>query len=141
MFKKILVLSIGGFALLNFGGCASMTSSGMQNINVSAVSHKLSVSAACILSNDKGIWVITAPAVATVHKSAADMKVICQNDETSGVVEMVSHANGKMYANVASGGYIGMYVDHHTGAGFDYDDQIAVQMTKTETKPKTVGIN
>lgn len=117
--------------ILVMTGCASITSEKTQPLAITTHSEdgKLVEHAKCSLKNDKGSWEVETPGTVTVHRSAEDLIVDCKKDGmTDGLARGVSRAAGGMWGNIVFGGGIGAVIDHNTGAGYNYPDDIPVKM-------------
>ncbi len=123
--KKLSLIAIAVFMV----GCASITGSKNQPVNVTAVCDgKLVSGATCTLSNDKGMWYVSTPGTAYVQKSTSDMAVTCMKDDAKGTQTFSSSSNTGVWGNILLGGPIGLAVDAGTGAGFDYPNAFNVVM-------------
>jgi hypothetical protein len=110
-------------------GCASITGSKNQPVNVTAVCDgKVVTGATCTLTNDKGMWYVSTPGTAYIQKSTSDMAVTCTKDEAKGTQTFSSSSNTGVWGNILLGGPIGLAVDAGTGAGFDYSNAFNVVM-------------
>ena len=127
MYKLLAMAS-----LLAVTGCASIAGEKMQPISVQTVQDNKEVAGiGCTLMNDAGKWFVTTPGSVTVHKSTGDLAIDCSKDgNIAGHETLVSKANGAIWGNVIIGGGIGYLVDRHTGAGFNYPDNITVVLRK-----------
>ncbi|MDP2242076.1 MAG: hypothetical protein Q8K18_18215 [Burkholderiales bacterium] len=115
-------------------GCASITSSDMQPLSVTANSEdgKTVEKAKCTLKNDKGSWQAESPAFVDVRRSAEDLTVECKKEgQPDGLLKAVSRAAGGMFGNILFGGGIGAIIDHNRGTGYNYPDKLPVIMGKS----------
>ncbi len=122
---------LSSLALVILSGCASITSSEMQTLSITARDANGDVieKAECILKNDRGEWKATTPAQVTVHRSAEDLDVSCKKDGLiDGLLKAVSRAAGSMWGNIVFGGGIGAIIDHNKGTGYNYPDALPVRM-------------
>jgi hypothetical protein len=111
-------------------GCASITGTSMQSVTVTAVceSSQIVKGAMCTISNDKGQWVVESPGSIIIKKSLGDLTASCRNEKSNGALVIKSTNNANIWGNVLAGGPIGALVDSNTGAGFNYQQMITVQM-------------
>ncbi|MDD5364686.1 MAG: hypothetical protein PHR30_05050 [Gallionellaceae bacterium] len=112
-------------------GCASITGSEMQSLSVTAADRdgKTIEKADCVMDNDKGHWAASTPSFVMVHRSAEDLTVVCKKEGfTDGVLKAVSRASGSMFGNIIFGGGVGALIDHNSGNGYNYPDQLPVKM-------------
>ena len=111
-------------------GCASVTGSNSQSITVAAIcdSSKIVKGAMCTLVNDKGQWFVESPGSVLVQKSYNDLTVSCKHRDSYGILAIKSSSNANIWGNVVAGGIIGAAVDSSTGAGFNYQPMITIQM-------------
>lgn len=120
------------------GGCASITQSEMQRVSVTASNEGKAIKDAdCSLTNDKGSWNVKAPGQVDVRKSGENLSVVCKKEGLiDGLLTAVSRAAGSMFGNIIFGGGIGALIDHNKGTGYDYPDNMPVQMGKAVTVDK-----
>jgi hypothetical protein len=112
-------------------GCASITGSNSQSMTVTAIcdSSKVIKGAFCTLVNDKGQWFIETPGSVLVQKSFGDLTINCKYGESTGMAVLKSSGNVNIWGNALAGGIIGAAVDSSTGAGFNYQPMVTVQLT------------
>jgi hypothetical protein len=124
--------------LLLVSGCASITQSELQRVSVTASSEgKALKDAECSLTNDRGTWTTKAPGQVDVRKSGENLSVVCKKEGfVDGLLTAVSRAAGSMFGNIIFGGGIGALIDHNKGTGYDYPDNMPVQMGKAITVDK-----
>ncbi len=123
-----------GAAVILATGCASITSSDMQQLALTTKGQdaKTIEGAKCKLQNDKGTWESLSPAFVNVRRSAEDLTVECKKDGyQDGLLKAVSRAAGGMFGNIIFGGGIGAVIDHTTGKGYNYPDALPVEMGKS----------
>lgn len=128
---KALGLVLTSVFILTSSGCATITQSEMQNLTVTTRQGKDQIveKAKCSLKNDKGAWELESPGVVGVHKSAEDLMVECKKEGlATGYLRAVSRAAGSMFGNIIFGGGIGAIIDHSKGTGYDYPNDLPVQM-------------
>lgn len=124
--KNFLIL-----ACCVISGCASISGSKNQAINLTTTCENLPISgASCALTNDSGSWYTKTPAAIFIRKSTGDLIVSCKKDEQRVVANYKSSASSGMWGNVVVGGVIGAAVDAGTGAGFDYPNPMNVNFEK-----------
>ena len=107
-------------------GCASITGSTSQSVQVTPVCEGAIRTASCELSNDKGRWQVAAPGSVTVQKSLAELAVTCRVGASAGTASFVSKSNNNVAGNILLGGVVGLAVDSASGAGFNYPDELPV---------------
>lgn len=115
-------------------GCASITGSEMQQVSLSTkgTNGQVLEGARCKLQNDKGSWESGTPAFVNIRRSAEDLTVECKKDgQPDGLLKAVSRAAGSMMGNIVFGGGIGALIDHNKGTGYNYPDQLPVEMGKS----------
>ena len=134
--KKIKV----PFLILTYlvtAGCASVTQSDSQSVAISASYLDKPVDADCKLTNDRGAWDAKAPAMVSVRKSGEDLNVTCKKEGMpDGLIKAVSRAAGSMFGNILIGGGIGAMIDHSSGKGYNYPDQLPVKMGESTVVDK-----
>src|SRR5439155_15662721 len=83
----------------------------------------------CTLQNDKGMWKAESPSVVSVRRSAQDLMIQCKKDGVAdGLLRAISRAKVAMFGNLVIGGGVGALIDHTTGKGYDYPDDLPVRM-------------
>jgi hypothetical protein len=118
-------------AALSAGGCATITTSEMQQV---ALTTKTGEGTAvegvkCDLRNDKGTWQGTSPGFVSVHKSSQDLNVECKKEgQPDGLLRAISRAGAGMFGNIIFGGGVGAIIDHTKGTAYNYPDNMPVVM-------------
>ncbi len=131
--KKLCLIGIA----IHLVGCASITSTKLQPIAVSAACDgDEAPGAVCTLTNDKGSWFVKTPGTVTINKSYGDVSVDCKLDDSRGAATYQSKNEGAVWGNIIAGGGIGYIVDANTGAGFSYPPSMAINMTGSCPKKK-----
>ena len=131
--KNITIVCV---ATLGFSGCASITSSKMQPLTLSTktADGKAVDKANCTLKNDKGAWELVSPGTVAVQRSAEDLMVECKKEGVAdGFLRAISRAAGGMWGNIIFGGGIGAIIDHNTGTGYNYPNDLPVKMGESVT--------
>lgn len=117
-------------------GCATITSTETQPITVTTKASDGNPldKVDCVLSNDSGIWRITAPAQVSVERSAKDLLVACKKEgHADGFARAISRTAASMWGNILLFAGVGAIIDHSTGTGYNYPSYIAVKMGTTVT--------
>ena len=122
--------------ILPIAACASIIEGSTQNINLQT---NPPLQANCRLSNERGVWQTSAPAMVQVKRSKSDLNVDCRSSEIGGTVANSSDAESWTLANLALGGLIGLGVDAGTGAMFSYDDAITVPLGERPQQSSQYG--
>ena len=126
---RVTIFSI--ISLVFFSGCASITGSSDQSLSLTAADkYGIAVEEAkCTLKNDKGGWDVKSPSFVNVRRSAGDLSVVCKKDGfPNGLLKAISRAGGGMFGNIILGGGIGAVIDHSSGKGYNYPDELPVVM-------------
>jgi hypothetical protein len=124
--------------LAALGGCATLTDSSEQLVEVRTVAANQEVyGAGCVLSNDVGRWFVLAPGRVTITRSAAPLALDCARQGQGSASELVASRfdTGKLIGNVVVTGGLGYLVDHHSGAGFAYPSTLTVIMHAPPAAP------
>lgn len=132
-------IAITCFALLGFSGCATITSSEMQSLTLSTktADGKAIDKANCTLKNDRGAWELISPGTVAVRRSAKDLMVECRKEGVAdGSLIAISRIVGSIFGNVLFGHGVGVAVDHYTGKGYDYPNDLPVTMGRSVTVDK-----
>lgn len=122
---------VAALAVLLSSGCASITTGHNQTLSVETRSQGTSVpDAKCQLTNDKGTWFVSTPGSVTVRRSFADMQVRCEKPGYGpAVAKSSSHTKAMVAGNVIFGGLIGAAVDVASGAAYDYDSLMTIELS------------
>lgn len=111
-------------------GCATLAGDTVQPITVITTckgSTKV-VEAVCTLINDRGAWFVTTPGAVLVRRTSQDLSIVCTRRGESQGLLLVSSSNTGMVSNVLIGGVLGIVVDMHSGAGYDYTKEIKLEL-------------
>lgn len=142
MNKNFSIVSVA--ALILVSGCSTITQSETQRLSVTATHEGTPLKDAdCSLTNDKGTWTAKAPGQVDVRKSGENLNVVCKKEGfVDGLLTAISRAAGSMFGNIIFGGGIGALIDHSKGTGYDYPNNLPVEMgrsvivdKKQETQP------
>lgn len=142
MNKNFSIVSVA--ALILVSGCSTITQSETQRLSVTATHEGTPLKDAdCSLTNDKGTWTARAPGQVDVRKSGENLNVVCRKEGfVDGLLTAISRAAGSMFGNIIFGGGIGALIDHSKGTGYDYPNNLPVEMgrsvivdKKQETQP------
>ena len=112
-------------------GCATITTSEMQAVQISTITADGMpvMEADCSVQNDQGSWQITTPTVAHVRRSSKDLLVNCKKEGfPDGSMRAISRATGGMWGNIILFAGIGAIIDHNTGTGYDYPNELPVKL-------------
>lgn len=150
-------VSTAGFvvALSLLGGCSSIVNGTTQKVTVRAMTQeksgmvKVNPDAVCQSTNSNGTFESRSTDLVEVHRDNVPLVSVCSYADRAGKTTTESQFRGKSAAgNMFAGGFIGMAIDHATGASYEYPDNIEVVMNmyKTDvdmqqvlsTKPKAV---
>jgi hypothetical protein len=80
----------------------------------------------CTLQNTKGVWHLTTPGSARVHKDMHSLTITCTKPGYQDAIDIV---HPKFQAWTLAGGAIGLGVDASTGAMAEYAPDQTVEMT------------
>jgi hypothetical protein len=116
--------------LLALNACADVLDGTSQVVTIRTVDGSKYVSGSqCVLTNDKGVWFVTAPGSVAVHRSYDDLNVRCQ---AAGYIANAgaapSHSKDLTAGNLIVGGLIGMGLDIGEGSAYDYPNPITVNL-------------
>jgi len=84
------------------------------------------VEATCTLSNDKGAKTVYTPGAVLVNRSEGRLSVACTKNGVHQNIDLTSTSNFNMATNIIAGGLIGIAIDMHSGAGYDYPKEINI---------------
>ena len=122
-------------ALALLGGCATMSDSPTQQLEVRAVLDYREIGGVgCILSNDAGRWYVIAPGRVTVTRNKGPLSISCKKRDVATAAETVRAQldTGNLVGNVVTTAGIGHVVDRYSGAGYGYPATLTVLMQPAE---------
>ena len=134
--------AIAAFALL--GGCATMSESPVQQLEVRAVLDYREIGGVgCILSNDVGRWYMIAPGRVTVTRSSQPIAISCKKGAAASAAEVVQARldTSNLMGNLVISAGIGYFVDRHSGAGYGYPAILTVLMQPAAPPPEAAAAN
>lgn len=123
--------------------CASITGGTHQKVNVQpqTSSGQAITGAICRLTNDHGSVNVTAPGVATVHRSGQPLDVNCSKDgATIARQSFPASTRGMVWGNIIIGGIIGVVIDYSNGAAHHYAKQLRVLGTDAGSVASSAGL-
>lgn len=131
--NKSLIACIAIASLAFASGCSTITQSENQRLSVTATHEGTPLKDVdCSLSNDRGTWLSKAPGQVDVRKSGENLNVVCKKEGfVDGLLTAISRAAGSMFGNIIFGGGIGAIIDHSKGTGYDYPNNLPVEMGKS----------
>ena len=141
---SFLPFAVAALASLALGGCATMSDSPVQQLEVRAVLDYREIGGVgCILSNDVGRWYMIAPGRVTVTRSSQPMSVSCKKGAAASAAEVVQARldTGNLMGNLVTSAGLGYFVDRHSGAGYGYPAILTVVMQPVAPPPETAGAN
>ena len=130
------------FALAVFtllGGCATMSESPVQQLEVRAVLDYREIGGVgCILSNDAGRWYMIAPGRVTVTRSRQPISISCKKGASASAAEVVQARldTSNLVGNLVTTAGLGHFVDRHSGAGYGYPAVLTVLMQPAAPPPE-----
>lgn len=133
-------LAVAALALL--GGCATVSESPVQQLEVRAILDYREVGGVgCILSNDVGRWYVIAPGRVTVTRSSKPLTIDCKKAGAAVAAETFQPRldTNNLVGNIVSTAGIGYYVDRHSGAGYGYPSTLTVLMQPAAPKPESAA--
>jgi hypothetical protein len=127
-FTSLAAIAALGVAV---SGCASIVEGTTQSIAITTTPQP---GAKCTLTNSEGIWYVTTPGNAQVHKTKHNLDVACTLAGFKDAHSTVEpHFNGATVGNVIAGGIIGIGIDAATGANFNYPTEVNVPLEANDT--------
>ena len=124
---------------LGISGCATLTSSKMQSLTLSTTAADGTAigQVNCTLKNDRGTWELISPGMVAIQRSAKDLVVECKKDGVAdGSLVATSRVVGSIWGNILFLHGAGAAIDHYSGKGYDYPDNLPVVMGKSVTVDK-----
>lgn len=129
---------MAGLALLS--GCSSIVNGTTQKVTVRAMSQeksgmvKVNPDAVCQSTNSNGTFESRSTDLVEVHRDNVPLVSVCSYADKAGKTTTESQFRGKSAAgNMFAGEFIGMAIDHATGASYEYPDNIEVVMNMYKT--------
>ena len=135
-------LAVAALALL--GGCATVSESPVQQLEVRAILDYREIGGVgCILSNDVGRWYMIAPGRVTVTRSSQPMSINCKKGSAATAAEVVKARldTGNLMGNLVTTAGLGYLMDRHSGAGYGYPAVLTVLMQPAAPPPEAAGAN
>ncbi len=122
---KKIVLSLAGIMLLS--GCATIVTGSTQTVNMSTSSGK---QANAIVASADGSFPVVLPQAVTVKKSSENLIInVTESDCVVPTTTMVvPHQQSWFWGNIILGGLIGSTTDSASGAAWEYDNNILVNV-------------
>lgn len=118
-------------------GCATIVEGTTQKIGVSTTPVS---GANCVLTNARGSWSVTTPAIVEVKRSTTDMVITCKKDGwADGTGTLHSHTSDGTTATALLWGPIGVGIDAASGATFHYPDGIEIPLKPLTAAAATTG--
>lgn len=139
-FRPFSIVAVAALALL--GGCATMSESPVQQLEVRAVLDYREIGGVgCILSNDVGRWYMIAPGRVTVTRSSQPISISCKKGGAATAAEVVQARldTGNLMGNLVISAGLGYFVDRHSGAGYGYPAILTVLMQPSAPPPEAAG--
>ncbi|WP_288378571.1 hypothetical protein [uncultured Massilia sp.] len=130
-------LSLSLAAALLLGGCATISDSPQQQLELHAVLDYQEVAGVgCVLSNDKGRWFTVLPNRVTVTRSTEPLTVSCKKDGLAVARETLGARadTSSLMGNVVISAGLGQLVDRHSGAGYGYPVNYTVLLEAVKSK-------
>ena len=124
-----------GVALIGLTGCASIVEGYSETVSVRTLSDGADVAGAqCDLSNSRGAWHVTTPALVTIHKSFDDLVIHCGNQAyASNLGHVPATRSGFVFGNMLlPGSLLATALDLGSGSAFDYPSPIIVKLHPTK---------
>lgn len=131
---RLLTLALVCLGAVISSGCATITSSEMQQLTVVAYGDqgRRLDNVQCLARNDKGFWQAKAPGILSVQRSAEDLMVECKKEGLPpGLARAISRVAAGMFGNIVFGGGVGAIIDHTKGTGYNYPDALNIRMGMT----------
>ena len=122
--NKLLTLMVGVLPTF-LSGCASIMDGSNQNVNFITSSGQ-STNASIYTAN--GVRKSRIPQSMTVKKSSSDIIIRAQSNGETTETRSEAHLNNWFWGNIIFGGFFGSTTDAVTGAMWEYDDTIMVQV-------------
>jgi hypothetical protein len=133
--SRFIPLLSAGLAVVALGGCATLTDSTQQQLELHTIVDNREVAGVgCVLTNDAGRWFVMAPGRVTIDRSAGALAVDCARQGVGSSRELIDSRfdTGKLMGNVVVSGGLGYLVDRRSGAGFAYPATLTVVMRRAD---------
>jgi len=127
-------ISVVAFVLSAIYGCASISGSPSQTIQLVAVNSNDETidNVLCILINSYGRWSVMAPGAVVVGRSNENLNITCsREDGWSGSSQIISNFRKVAVGNILVGGVVGLAVDHISGSAYEFPNQFRVVLSRT----------
>lgn len=140
--SPLIFRSAGAALLLALAGCATLSDSPQQQLEVHAIlDHREVAGIGCVLENDVGRWFVVAPGRVTVERSAQPLSIDCARRGLGAANEQVGSRfdTDKLIGNAVISAGLGYLVDRHSGAGFSYPATLTVRMGAAQADGKDLA--
>jgi hypothetical protein len=130
MKRAILAMAVASMST----GCATIMNDSSQAIRVETKTESGTpvTGAMCTLKNDYGTVTVKSGDSASVHRSSADLDVVCKDPANpDATARAISRANAGLAGNILIGGGIGAIIDHSKGTAYTYPTWIQLVFGKT----------
>lgn len=124
------------FSLLFLSGCAELSTPSAQTIKVIAQLNGQEVTGAtCDMKNNNGQWSVKTPGQLSILGAFDNLVVTCKKEGMSeGSAQVESRYKGNVYRDVLGGRGVVAFLDHSSGAAYDYPSEIAITMGNTSQR-------
>ncbi len=126
--KKLMLI----FVVAPLVGCATIMDGTSQNVNLTT-SNGRRTNATIYTAN--GVRQTQIPQTINVQKSKRDIIVKVNNRYNTETTTVPSKMNNWFWGNIILGGFFGSTTDSASGAMWEYDDNVIVQVNEPERYP------
>jgi len=127
------VLSILLLSIFLMTGCAELSAPSVQTVQVTTQLNGQQVAGAtCELKNNNGRWVVKTPGQLTIPGAFDELIVTCKKEGLNdGVSRVESRYKGNVVRDVLGGRGVVAFLDHTTGAAYEYPFVLSIIMGNT----------
>jgi hypothetical protein len=129
-FASLAAVAALGVAM---SGCASIVEGTTQSV---AITSSPQDGAKCTLTSSEGVWYVTTPGNAQVHKTKNNLDVVCTKAGfRDGHRTIEPSFNAVTVGNLVAGGVVGLGIDAATGANYNYPSEVNIAMDPENVAP------
>ena len=121
----------GSLLILATAGCATLTGSSTQNIEITTVDARDRPlrGMTCTLTHGPGNYVVDTPAVdLQIRRSSTDLEIECRRGSQLARGTVVPHGESSMVHSFIPGGSVATLVDYATGAMYTYPSPLRLKV-------------
>jgi len=128
---RLIVRLAAACVLLTVSGCATLTGSSTQTIEISTLDarNRPLRGVTCTLTHGPGSYVVDTPVSALeIQRSSTDLEIECRRGSQLARATVIPHAESAIAHAFIPGGSLATLVDHATGAMYTYPSPLQLRI-------------